>query len=388
IQRSSHMDTSPREAEHPVDKIHAIIQQALSEGEGSASPVFQAQRSVFPEGNMMASSDLSRRSLLQQLLGLTSLTTAFSQQGNPLAPLLSIPTSVRSLDAPALNMLHNLIEACWQLCNVGQMRLVEHVLAAVLPELVERAAFQRQAAQLTAHGLRLKSLLEAHQLRLAQMIPLCLQSVAYAQAANDPDSLSAALNGLAVAYKYNRQFHRSFEAYEAALLASEQATPLLRSRVSAGAAAAFATRGFKQEALRLIGLAYEQFPEHPEQNPFFYSADNGLFMLIYYEGLVYLALGEPEKALQAFEKSKELAVPERNRLEMVNHWGRAAILAGDLDLYTFCLEEGVRGAIALQSQKRLDEAIEIFQEQVPRSWQAESSLRQVAEKCALPFTAA
>jgi tetratricopeptide (TPR) repeat protein len=385
IRRTSQSSTHAQEVECIADRKNAIIQQTVLGEEVISSSFSLGICSPFPGGKRMASFDSSRRSLLQHLLGFTGFAASLSVSEDALEPILSPSLRARTLDASTLEILHGLIEACWQLCNRGNMKLAELVLASFLSHVIERAAFQPEAAKLTSQGLRLKSIIEAHQLHLAQMIPLCQQSVAYAQAANDPDSLSAAFNGLAVAYKYNRQFHHSFETYQAALLASERATPLLRSRVYAGSAEAFAARGFKQEARRLIGQAYEQFPDHPERDPSFYSADNGLFMLAYYEGLLYLALQEPDKAIRAFEKSKSLTLPDRNRLEIINHWGRAAILLGDLERYVCCLEEGVSGAIAIQSQKRLDEAIEIFQEQVPQSWLADPMLKQVTEKFSLPL---
>lgn len=181
---------------------------------------------------------------------------------------------------------------------------------------------------------------------------------------------------------YNQQYTNSLEAYEAALVLSEQATPLLRTRVYAGAAALFASRGRKQEALRFIDQAYEHFPSHPESDPLFFSADNGLFMLAYYEGLLYLSLHQPNEALRAFQRVQTLdvVIPERNRLEMLNHQGSAAILTDDLEHYLYCLEEGVTGALKLQSQKRLGEALAIFQNQMPRAWLTEIPVKQTMDK--------
>ena len=336
--------------------------------------------------NHMASFEETRRRLLKQLVGLASFAL-------PLPPFVDkiemhIASHEHRLDSQTCVALHQLIETCWQLCNAGRMFLAEQTLSGFLPTLIDRAAFQAEAAKLASQGLRLKSILCAHRLEISQMIPLCQQSVAYAQIGGDPNVLSAAMNGLAVAFKYNHHYTQAFEAYEAALLMSEQATPLLRSRVSAGAAATFALRGQKQEAFHLIDLAYKQFPTHPENDPFFFSADNGLFMLASYEGLLYLALDQPNNAFQAFECSQKHAdtpsIPERNRLEILNHQGKAAILSNDVEQYAFCLEEGVKGALRIQSQKRLDEALTIFQGQMPRAWLTEATMKQVLEKLPLP----
>lgn len=352
----------------------------------SQTALFQRSSLVAPEDNLMSSFDESRRLVLQQLLGITNFVVSASllSSSNGLTPSLLKKEGIKRIDKHTFFNLQRLIEMCWQFCNAGQMQLTEQILESFLPDIIDSASFQQEAAILASQGLRLKSILCAHQLQLPQMIPLCQQSVAYAQVVNDTNVLSSALNGLAVAFKYNQQQQRSFEAYEAALLASEHATPLLRSRVSAGAAAAFASRGLKQEAFHLIDLAYQQFPDHPENDPTFLSADNGLFMLAYYKGLLYLALEQPEEAMRAFESYQEgqgdQTIPERNRLEILNHRGRTALLLDDLDMYAFCLEEGITGALAIQSQKRLDEVIAIFQEQMPHSWRVEPAIKQLIEK--------
>lgn len=332
----------------------------------------------------MASFEETRRLFLKHLGEMAGFATSFSPVLNTIEHVISSP--LRHLDESTCAALQQVIEMCWQICNMGHMHLTEQILEAFLPSLIDRASFQREAASLAAQGLRLKSILCAHRLALPPMISLCRQSVAYAHIAGDPNILSAAMNGLAVAWKYNGQSTKAFETYQAALLVSEHATPLLRSRVYAGAAASFAAHGQQQEALRLIGQAYEYYPVHPEHDPFFFSADNGLFMLAYYEGLLYLALKQPDGAYRAFERSQTpalLPTPERNRLEILNHLGRTAILSGDLERYAFCLEEGVKGALRIRSQKRLEEALGIFREQMPQAWLAEASIQQLLEKLPL-----
>jgi tetratricopeptide (TPR) repeat protein len=220
------------------------------------------------------------------------------------------------------------------------------------------------------------------------MVPLCQQSVECARKANDQNILSAALNGLAVAYKYAQQPEDSFKTYQEALYYSDQASPLLQTRVYAGAAAAFAQRGRIKEADFYIHLAYDDFPADPEHDPNFLTADNGLFMVSYYEGLIYLQRGLPQEALQAFERYKLLlpgkTIPERNRLEIVNHQGRAAILSHNQEHYAHLLREGITGALALGSKKRYDEAIQFFQQDMPHSWRRDPRIQQIIEQFSLP----
>lgn len=217
------------------------------------------------------------------------------------------------------------------------------------------------------------------------MIPLCRQAVTYAKHTGDHTTICATLNGLAVSFKYNQLMEASFKTYlEAVSYCNDQTSPLVKSRIYAGIAAVFAQRGAKEDADRFINLAYEHFPEHPEHDPHALSADHGLYMIAYYQGLMYLALHQPQEALKIFSKYTssltESVVPKRNQLEMVNHQSRAAILDNDLDHYIICFQKGLQGALALRSKKRLHEVVEIFREEVPRAWRQHSRLKPFIEQ--------
>src|ERR1017187_7884794 len=133
-----------------------------------------------------------------------------------------------------------------------------------------------QAALLAAEGLRLQSILSAHQLNLVGKLSQCLQSVLYARYTSNPNTLAASLHELTAAYRYLRQQEAILSPFQEMLSFCEQVSPSLRANIYAGAAAAFAYRQRKQEAFFYMRLAYETFPDHPESDPPFLSADNGL----------------------------------------------------------------------------------------------------------------
>ncbi len=283
------------------------------------------------------------------------------------------------------NYFQQIIEGGWGFLNVGEWNTAELVLESLLPDTMRNASRQRESALLAARGLLLRSLIEAHRMKLATMVPLCKQAVAYAKYAGDHTTLCATLNGLAVAFKYNQQQEEAFKTYlEALCYCDDQANPLIRSRVYAGVAAAFAGKGRKHEADLYIHLARELFPIHPELDPHFLSADHGPYMLAYYQGIMYLALNQSQEALKAFESYQETlpvsAVPRRNQLEITNHKGRAAILANNLEIYAQCLQEGIEGALEIKSQKRLNELLGIFQEEMPGAWRNNASITKITEQ--------
>ncbi|HZS76499.1 MAG TPA: helix-turn-helix transcriptional regulator [Ktedonobacteraceae bacterium] len=338
---------------------------------------------AFPDlgDNNLAYPHFSRRTALLQLLSIANIAAIPAVTFDAWERLSLAGSGVSAMNTDAFRHFQKVFEGCWGLCNAGDFEGAQQILSSFLPRMIQIAAKHPEAATLAAHGLRLQSLLMGHQLRTSDMVALCVQAVEYALLSKDSNALSAALNGLAVAFKYNQQPEASFKAYQEALYYSEQASPLFQSRVYAGAAATFAQRGRKQEALFYIGLAYEQLPEHPEDEPDFFTADNGLYMLSYYEGLMYLSLAQPQQALNAFERYKHSAtIPERNRLEIINHMGKAAIMANNLEQYAMHLEEGLSGAIALKSKKRFDEAISIYRYDMPRIWLDEPLLKQAAER--------
>ncbi len=329
------------------------------------------------------------RRLLKAALGTAAAASFFvidSSDPDPEPKERLVAAGARSsmMNADTLHHYYQMQEACWGLNNNGEMGAADRVLTGFLPNMVALAPYQPEAALIAAQGLRLGSLIRAHKLKIAEMVPLCLQSVEFARQAKSADALSAALNGLAVAYKYANRPEDSFKAYQEAIYYSDQASPLLRSRVYAGAAAAFAQRRRYKEADFYIHFAYETFPDRPENDPNFLSADNGIYMLAYYEGLIYLERGEPKEADRAFESymyhPSGMIVPERNRLEILNHRGRAAIQARNLERYAQCFEEGMKGASALKSKKRYDEAVSIFHNEVPGSWRKEPKIKQAREQ--------
>ncbi len=324
--------------------------------------------------------DASRRIIVAGLLSLISGMAVPLEWWEHLTHSQPSPMTIEEF-----NYFQQLVESCWGLCNGGEWRIAEQVLDSFLFDAIRHASKQREAALLAAQGLVLQSILQAHQLKLANMVPLCQQAVLYAKRAEDHTTLCASLNGLAVAFKYNQQLEESFKSYlEALSYCDNQTSPLVRSRIYAGAAAAFARKGRKQESDLYIHLAYECFPDHPEQDPHFLSADHGLYMISYYHGLSYLALDQPDEALQAFEHYKAYqpmsAVPQRNQLEIINHQGKASILSNDPETYALYLKDGINGALELRSRKRLGEVVDIFRQDMPKSWLTDRQIKPIVEQ--------
>ena len=134
---------------------------------------------------------------------------------------------------------------------------------------------------------------------------------------------------------------------------------------------------------RYAYLANEAVPSRPQAEERYLSADCGFHLLAFYEGVAHISFGRPTAALRVFENFMQspqaASTPERNRLEIVNQQGRAAIMAGDLELYAAYLEAGTSGALAIGSRKRFDEAINVCRNLAPPEWHRDSRIRAIIE---------
>src|SRR6185312_9167552 len=98
-----------------------------------------------------------------------------------------------ALNSETITHLDTLTTACWQLSNSGELSTAEETLSAFLPRLIKVAPYQSDAAILAARGLQLKSILAAHNLKLADKLVFCQQAVEHARLANDYNTLVVTL---------------------------------------------------------------------------------------------------------------------------------------------------------------------------------------------------
>lgn len=338
--------------------------------------------SLLQQGDNIIVFDASKRKTLEQIFAAAGIVLA-----TPLVAVDPEPWERKSTDVDegTLNHLEGLTQTCWELSNGSELQIVESILPQFLPRLVEIAPYQPRAAALVAQGLQLKSILSAHQLQIADKIACCKEAISYAKQAKNTNVLVACLLELGVAYLYDGKPMDALQSYQEALFSCKDASPVLQARTYEEIGAALVKCGRGREALFYLGMAHDTLPDYPENDPFFViSGCCGHDILSLYDGIIHLELGDPAAAIKGFETYKSspsnASVPERCRLEIVNHHGHAAILSKDLDLYGLCLEDGLSGATALGSRKRFDEAVTIFQQDMPKAWLHESRIKGLAEQ--------
>lgn len=354
------------DARHKVQGTNGLI--VVNEQQAALVVALQDWLAHLRGGKTMAYIDASRRAVLiqgfQQLLGVAgaSLMLPHLLDGEPLQ-------NAAKIDESSLREFARLTEVCWQLSRGNQLGVAQQLLPAFLPQLEqfakEPSKHQQVAANLVTQGYRLAGILALHQNNLTAREIYCKQAVQYSQVANDQSLHVAALKGLADTFYYGNRPMEVLQTYQQAEQHIKQTAPLLCARVFMGLAVAHAQYGdiLKQEALRYLGLAQATFPERPEDDPSFAYADFDRYQMILWEGLVRFHLGEAKNALQAFalvDGTTKTAAPTRILVEITNHKAKTAIALRDLELSTIFVEAGAKGARALGSQRRYNEAQEAF----------------------------
>jgi len=334
---------------------------------------------------IMANFDPSKRTTLKQIK--TALGTAVAGsvltffEPEPWQRLVLTTTKPAAINKDTLQHFNYMLNACRALSNGIELKVAEKLLDTFLPRLQEAAPYQPEVAGLATEGLLLKSIFIAHNLHIDTKVTLCQTAIEHAKQSKDPNLIAAGLLQLGVAFHYAHQHENALKVQQEALYYINQTSPLVQSHIYTESAATLAQFARGREADFYINLAYEAFPEHPEQDPSFAFDDHGFFNLALYKGIMYTHLIQPKAAWEAFEAHKKSAnIPERMRLEIINHQGKAAILANDLDKYIACLEDGLAGAVALKSKKRFDEAFNIFRQDVPATWHKEPLIKPLIEQ--------
>lgn len=313
--------------------------------------------------------DEKRRDLFKQALQIGSALT-LPALGLAKADTLekTLSTKLSLSDNMLLGHFSKLITICWDLLRVDGLPTVGELLSTFLPEITELVqqspTCHKEAAGLAAQGYILAGLVATLQLDHAASEVYCKRAVLLSRVAEDRTLEAAAIKHLAVKYFDLKHPRQTLQTYQEALQFVDQISPLMQSRTYLGLAAAYAQLGQDQESLRYLGMAQETFPEEPERDVSFTYADCGSSSLNHYGGLIYMELGQPQKAWEMFadvEKLKQrIVIPERTIIEIVNCQAEAAVAQRNLEQATSHIQTGVAGALKLKSERRFADTFTIY----------------------------
>ena len=318
---------------------------------------------------------ITRREALSTIAGLVGL---------PLFEHLQPPFLLHSKVDDLLAHCATLLTQCWHAMKGNGMVQTEQVLPSMLSLLTslvqQPSPYHTRVAALLSRAHQLASLVALHHNNLASRLQHNHYAVHYAMLSSDADLQIAALMRLAYTYHSHQHPQKALTTYQHAVSLLPTVSPFLHGRVYVGLASAHAQCGDTQEALHALDLLHNQQATNDIDDILY--ADFGHPLHILYEGITHLALNQPEAAWNALSRIETLQssviVPERIRLEIVNHQAQAALILKDQERFTASLIEGITGAQVIGSEKRQQEARDIYR-QAHTLWSHDTRVQELAE---------
>ncbi len=294
-------------------------------------------------------------------------------------------TTEQSAPSEALTLWSAGITSCWQLYMDGGQTELEPMLSGYLTNLSRPTLYpnpdQRVAARLTAQVYQLLALLELQRGDFIAAQKDGTQALVYSQLSRDWNLYIASQIRLASIFTARKRVGSALNAYNDALRrvteTSDDISPILHSRIFAGLAEIQATMGREKEALQFLQLAFAVFPAQPEDDPCFASARCDRSMLYLYEGLVFLRLGQPRLAWNAFAQVDELAPPERVRAEFLQQKAYTSCVLGNMIQSCIYLEAAARAAQGIESDLAFSEVYTLY-EHMLALWGQEPRVRALS----------
>lgn len=378
--------TSPTPLEtQPVEIIEQVPVKGQSRSSDADEP-FTALAALLTLGESIMFDPTKRHTLEALLAAVTTILVkpqAFPQT-DVLQTLLAPGTGTPKINEATIQGYAKMIEACWQLSRSSELALAEQLLPTCMTRLVpiaqQSSRYQQYAAHLAAQGFTLYGVLALHRNDLRSKELYNKQAIQYSLIATDQNLLISSFGKLAGTYNYGNQHMLALQTYQDGLRYTEEASPLLRSELYSGKALAYAHLNQRQDALTSLGTAIDMFPDNPEKDTAFSFASFDRPWLILWEGMVRSQLGQTKQALDTFNRIErpDIIAPERIRVEIINQQAKTAIFSGDLEQGAAYVDAGVRGARALGSQRRLNEAYDNYQ-QLCLLWPQESQVQTLAD---------
>lgn len=275
----------------------------------------------------------------------------------------------------------------WQMYMSGNQSTLEQLLPDYLVRLSKPALtpgpMQRDVARLMAQAYQLHALLL---LQHSDFVAACnagTQALVYAQLAKDWDLYVAGQIRLASIHTANKRIGAALGAYNDALRRvnsdNKYISPMLHSWIFAGLAEIQATMGREADSLQLLKLASAVFPAQPEHDACYAYTRCDRSMLYLYQGLVFLRLGQPRMAWEAFAQVDEMrpAPPERQRADFLRYRAYTSLVLGNMTQCCVYLEAAAGAAQAIASDLIFSEIYTLY-EHMLAVWGQEPRVRALA----------
>ncbi|HEY7416783.1 MAG TPA: helix-turn-helix transcriptional regulator [Ktedonobacteraceae bacterium] len=286
-----------------------------------------------------------------------------------------------------MNLMTIGINSCWQIYMAGNQVELERLLPTYLANLRGPALMacpeQKVAARLIALTYQLLALLELQRNDFVAAHANATQALVYSQLGRDWNIYVASQIHLATIFNATKRVGSALAAYNDALrrinLSMHTISPLLQSHVFAALGEIQAAMGREKEALQFLQLAMTVFPDKPEEDPSASYVQSDRSLLFLYEGLIFLRLGLPRRAWEAFAHvdSMQPTPPERVRAEFLKQKAYTSIMLGNTIQSCVYLEAVARSAQTLHSELMWREVYALY-EHMLALWGQEARVRSLA----------
>lgn len=254
-------------------------------------------------------------------------------------------------------------------------------LASLSKSTLHPGPDQKKAAYLTTQVYQLTALLELQRGDVVSAQFNSTQALVYSQLAKDWNLYVASQIRLATIFAKRKRIGSALSAYNDALRRVNTGglaiSPILHSWIFAGLSEIQATMGREKEALQFLKLAFAVFPDKPEADPCFIYTQCDRSMLYLHEGLIFLRLGQPKLAWDAFAQVDELNVSNRKRAEFLKHKTYTAIMLGNMIQSSIYLEAATRATIEINDELAFSEIYTLY-EHMLALWGQEPRVRDLA----------
>ena len=309
-------------------------------------------------------------------------TTGFQDEQSSDNPL------TYSSQSEALALWSSGITSCWQLYMVGSQTELERLVPTYLTNLIRPTLRpgpdQPVAARLTAQAYQLLTLLELQRGDFVAAQKSSTQALIYSQLSKDWNLYVASQLRLAAVFSARKRVGSALSSYNDALYritaTSDNISPILHSWIFAGLSEIQASMGREKEALQFLQLAFAVFPDEPENDPSFPYTRCDRSLLYLYEGLIFLRLGQPKVAWDAFSQVDDLkpAPPERIRTEFLHQKAYTSCLLGNIVQSCIYLEAAARAAQEIESDLAFSEVYALYTHMLSL-WGQESRVKALAQ---------
>lgn len=256
------------------------------------------------------------------------------------------------------------ITACWNLYFDGGTEEIQAYLTLHLPNLTALAKtpskYQKSAAVLASQAYQLEWQLALQDQDFGRALFATQESFICGDIASDPNLLLASRVRRAHVYFHLKNPTQQMRHHEAALQYVSNVSPLLKSWMNMVIAENHASLHHHKEAEQFIGLAQDNFPQHPEDDLNASYVPVTQYTLSMFETKTYLRLSQPEKALNSIQRV-EKDIPDAlvpRRVELFNHRLMALCDLGEMSEACDLFERAEQGA--RQSKLRYNEVCEVY----------------------------